>query len=577
MRRVDSGCFVILTLAAAPLWPPAPAAAAIYNVGTAGAGGGCEASTLEAAIALAGATAANDEIRLDSDVLYQPADTISLINWSASTHGTLLVRGGYSSCTDTTADGAHAQIDLMLADPGIRIRTTTAGDAFVTLEKLSLIHSSGRALEVEWHSVVELFDVELAFNDGGGLAMSVGAEVYLDPATTVHHNGPTSSGGGIHCFNTGSVLESEAWVHHNTATDTGGGLEIFGCEAVLGASSRIEANEAGGDGGGIRAGSQALVSLFQGATVIGNEAGGWGGGIAAAGPEVNVLLIGAKVLLNRAGSGGGGLYAADEAYIGASGASCSGDFCPVLLDRNELLPPARNGSAAMAAASGIVQLKQTRVRGNIVPEAEAFGSVLFAATGGELRTESVEVWDNRGANRVFSVASGGSVRAAFTTAARNRYRDDANQLVEAFGLWATGTGSEARIFSSIFHPVAGYFVATGLTTQFDCLITESTFGLPASATETFVLDPGYANLETGDLRVGHGSPAVDFCDTLLYTPTVGGLDGRARGHDVPINPQALPGPWSDVSIQDLGAYEYWELFSDGFASGTMSAWSFAMP
>ncbi|MBP9147012.1 MAG: hypothetical protein KBI44_21250 [Thermoanaerobaculia bacterium] len=58
---------------------------------------------------------------------------------------------------------------------------------------------------------------------------------------------------------------------------------------------------------------------------------------------------------------------------------------------------------------------------------------------------------------------------------------------------------------------------------------------------------------------------------------LGGLDGRARGHDVPINPQALPGPAGAEAVQDLGAYEFRELFADGFASGATSAWSSTAP
>jgi hypothetical protein len=187
------------------------------------------------------------------------------------------------------------------------------------------------------------------------------------------------------------------------------------------------------------------------------------------------------------------------------------------------------------------------------------------------------VWGNHGANRVFQVASGGSVRAAFTTAAWNRYLDAASQPAEAFGLWATGTGSEARIYSSLFHPTAGYFADPGVTGEIDCLITQTTFGLPAWTSNVYVADPGYANLANADLRVRFTSPAVDFCDTTRFTPTGGGLDGRARGRDLLGNPQAQPGPLGGSSVQDLGAYEVWDLFSDGFASHSTSAWSAVLP
>jgi hypothetical protein len=229
----------------------------------------------------------------------------------------------------------------------------------------------------------------------------------------------------------------------------------------------------------------------------------------------------------------------------------------------------------MVTDDAIAQIKQARVIGNVVPEPEGFGSVFYAATGGELRTESVRVFGNLGANRVFQVASGGNLRVAFTTAARNRYLDAEAQPVEAFAIWAGGTGTVAKALSSIFHPTAGYFVEGQVDEQFDCLITETTLGLPGSASFAFVVDPAYNDLVAGDLRMSGNSPAVDFCDTVFFTPTVGGIDGRPRGYDVPGNPQGNPGPGG--GLQDVGAYELGSLFVDGFASGTTGAWSDSVP
>jgi len=556
---------------------PERALAAIYDVGLDGTAGGCEASTLEAAVALAEGTAANDEIRLVSGVAFQPVDTILLDDWNSATQGTLVIRGGYSSCTDTSADGPPAQIDLLLADPGLRIRNWGSGETVVTLQNLELFNSSGVGLEVARHAVVDLLGVVIAFNQGAGLYATVGAEVYLDAASIIQHNGSGTGDGGIVCVNTGTVVESDAWVHHNASAIDGGGIHALGCELVLGSAALVEDNEAAGDGGGIWAASQALVSLFQGARVRDNEAAGYGGGIAASGSATTVLLMGARITGNRSSSGGGGVFATEDAFVGAGGASCGAAFCPTLLEGNQLFAGARNGSAAMAADGAILQLRQTEAIGNAVPEAEAFGSVFYAGAGGELRTESVKVFGNLGASRVFQVASGGSLRVAFTTAARNRYLDGAGQPAEAFGLWATGTGTEARIFSSIFHPTAGYFADGSVTSQIDCVITQTTFGLPAGATETYVVDPGYLALAAGDLRLATASPAVDFCDTFYFTPTIGALDGRPRGYDSAANPQGLPGPGGTPAVQDLGAYELSAIFTDGFESGSAAAWGDAIP
>jgi len=181
-----------------------------------------------------------------------------------------------------------------------------------------------------------------------------------------------------------------------------------------------------------------------------------------------------------------------------------------------------------------------------------------------------------GGDRVFWVA-GGEARVAFTTVARNRYYNDSSVLTEARGVVAGGGGAEVRALSSIFHPTAGFSIGAEATAQFDCLLVGPLAGLPATATETYLMDPDYDDLAIGDLHVGSGSPAVDFWDTLVTAPTVAAFNGRARGHDLFWNPDGTPGPPGATSVQDIGAYEYWELFADDFDTGGWTRWTSTQP
>lgn len=554
-----------------------PAEAAIYNVGPGGAGAGCEASTVEAAVALAAATGVADEIRVVNTQTFNLPAGLHLTDWGPTNHGALILSGGWASCSATTPTINRSTIAYGGASPVIEIDTTGANSSQVTLQTLTLRDSSGRGLFVQGDSTVDLFRVLVQLNDGGGLWVDGGAEVYLDPATSVLDNGPAPQGGGIRCLGAGTVVLVDGTIRYNRSSADGGGIHADGgCEVVVGTAS-VDDNEAlAGDGGGIFAAGGALVSLFR-SSVARNEAGSLGGGLAAVGAGAQVLIAAAQVLDNLSGSAAAGLYVGEGASISVGGSSCSTGFCPTLLSRNELLPGAHNGAAAMAASGGTLVLRQTEVRANEVPDAEPFGSVFYAESGGAIRTESVVVAGNLGADRVFWVTAGGEARVAFTTVARNRYYNNSSVLTEARGVVASGVGTETRALSSIFHPTAGFTIGAEVAAQFDCLLVGSLTGLPATATETYLMDPDYDDLAIGDLHVGSGSPAVDFCDTLVTPPTVAALNGRARGHDLFWNPDGTPGPPGANSVQDIGAYEYWELFADDFETGDSSRWTSTQP
>lgn len=565
------GSALVLALALAM-----PVSAAIINVGPGGAGAGCEAADIPAALAIADNSSAADEIRLVTTQIFTLSAGLHLTDWSA--YGALTISGGWDSCTDGTAGITRSRIRYTGSAPVIEIDTTAGGSSQVTLKTITLEDSAGRGLLVQGNSTVDLLRVLVEGNGGGGLRVEGGASVYLDDATTIQVNGPAAEGGALRCSGTGTGITSAADMRNNQAELGGAIYATTGCEVLLEVGADVRDNVASGvragDGGGVYATGGALVSAFGPVSFSSNSAGGYGGGIAAWGTNSLVILLGVSVDRNDAGVGGAGLYAAEGGRIAVGDSSCAGTVCPTVISLNELLPGSGDGSAAMALDGGVIDITQSHVRSNVVDEDEPNGSVFHAfGVGSAIRTESVAVYDNTGADRVFEAASGGLVRAAFTTVARNRYFNSVGALVEALGIHVSGSASEARSYTSIYHPTAGFYVGPEVSDfQFDCLIVQTSSGLPASASEVYVTNPGYLNL-TGNLRVNDSSPAVDFCDTFYFQPTVADLDGRTRSYDHPLNPAANPGPFGAASIQDAGAYEQRELLSDGFETGNTSRWS----
>jgi predicted outer membrane repeat protein len=554
-----------------------PAPAAIINVGSGGPGAGCEAGDIPAALALADNSSAADEIRLVNTQLFTLSAGLHLTNWSAN--GALTISGGWDSCTDSSAGTNRSRILYTGSSPVIEIDTTAGGSSQVTLQTITIEDSTGPGLLVQGNSTVDLLRVLLENNDGGGLRVEGGASVYLDRFSTIQVNGPVLEGGALRCSGAGTGVTSAAAMRGNRAEFGGGVYAAAGCEVLFEEGAVLMDNVAtgvrAGDGGAVYATGGSLVSAFGPVFFSSNSAGGSGGGIAAWGANTLVLLFGVTVDRNVAGVGGAGLYAAAGAQIAVAGDSCNGVFCPSVLLLNELLPGSGDGSAAMALNGGVIDIAQAYVRSNVVDEDEPHGSVFHAfGVGSAIRTESVVVADNSGADRVFEAASGGLIRAAFTTVARNRYFNSVGALVEALGIHVSGSASEARSYTSIYHPTAGFYVGPEVGDfQFDCLIVQTSSGLPSSASEVYVTNPAYLSLTGSNLRVNDPSPAVDFCDTFYFQPTVVDLDGRTRGYDHPDNPSASPGPIGAASIQDAGAYEIRELLRDGFETGNTSRWS----
>lgn len=551
--------------------------AAIIRVGAVG-DVACDQNDIDLAILQAALNGQDDEIRIARNQTYTN-EYLHLTSFP----DVLLLRGGFDNCADTTANG-RTTLNGRNNQPVVEVDGGTASD--VRLQGLTLVTPAAGTTEVvrvEEAGRLLADDSDFTGGAAGGLTISgVDAEVSLSFTTSVHGNDGLS-GGGIVC-GTGGTLVTAGLVTGNTASFNGGGIfAVESCSITLANGAWVHGNDAGFDGGGIYLASGADLIAAGGAGVglriFDNTAGDQGGGIFAHMPGTTALLNNAHVDENLAEVTGGGLFAFDGATITMDRvAPTSGCVDPVrcsTLSLNELVS-GTNGSAAAAAGGGDVFLNQTFVEGNVIPEAELFGSVLHASgTGSQIKTESVQLFGNTGADAVFESQLSAFVWATFTTAARNRW-DNGGTPTEARGFFLANGGT-GRINSSVFWPTAGQFVGGGGSafTQVDCLVTSTTTGLPAGATFVSVVDPLYENLGTGDLAPRPGSPAVDFCDTFRYAPLHNDLRHATRGHDHATNPNGFPGVTGGV--QDVGAYEQHELFADGFESGDTTRWSSTSP
>ncbi len=554
---------------------------AIINVGV---GTGCEAATLEEAIGLADDTPAHDEIRLLVGTQYEVASTIHLTDWNPSSKGTLTIAGGFQSCTDTTGDGPGPTIVNLGSGPVVEVDTTGANTSTVTLRNVQLALSGVRGLVAEGNSTVHLEDAEVSLNPGGGIAVSSGARVTIDESTPVHNNGPNSLGGGIRCTDAGSLVELAGVVFENEATVGGGVAVEAGCELLLEPSASILENDAV-VGGGLDANTGALVSALEGGVSISrNEATSSGGGISVNGSGTQVFLAGVEIKGNRAGFWGAGIYANGSAFLALSAhdARCPNYFicqtcqgysgCPGILFDNVLTGSAENGAAAVAINGAEVRLSRTLITFNEIEPTSTEGSVLYAEAGDAIiRTESVQISEHVGFRSVFHGRDGGDLRIAMTTVTGNFENLAGGNLSE--GVRVEGAGSNASIYTSIFHPVESYVASGGGTFDaVDCLLTSTSSGLPGNATFVTLADPLFQDPDAENYHLRRGSPAIDYCDDGLFAPTVAGLDGIPRGIDDPHDPNGSPGVGGPFAVQDLGAFELGLVFVDGFESGDTSAW-----
>lgn len=551
---------------------PALLEAAVFTVGSDGA---CNYSTITAAL-FASIAAGNDEIRLARNQTYSNV-TLHLTDWSSATAGSLTLAGGYDNCADATPSGSTT-LTGSLAAPVVKVDTSSQADSLVTLRDLLLTGSGALGVWADGGAQVTLMHVTVQVNSGGGLGAFNGATILADAASSISAN----SNSGVTCLS-GSHVELSATVDNNVATNGAGILAGTGCTLTVHAGGAVTNNDAS-FGGGIHASGGATVIVdgsdqaTQFATqVSGNTATDQGGGIYASGAGTTVTIRNARVRVNQAGLEGGAIWADQGARVivdRVSGRCYDPERCSDLsLNKVTQANQGVDGAVAWIESDADLEIYQTLVEGSSIDASAEWGSVLYAfGVGSTIKAEGLSFWNNQGPDALFTGASNAVINAGFISASGNSY---ANGTLPARPIFLS-TNATGTLNSSIFYPNSPAQAVLGASlTEVDCLILSNTTGLPGSATFISTADPDFVDAANGNLALRSTSPAIDYCDTFLYSPLQSDLDLESRGYDAASIPNGTPGP--NGGTYDLGADELYLFWTDGYETGNTLAWSARLP
>ena len=544
-----------------------PASGAIFYVGS---GASCDTSTLDGAVGAAAFTIGeDDEIRVTSTLSNISRE---LRNFDPTTIGAITIRGGYADCSGTPNASGYGALLGFGSDPVLEIVADGATSKVTLRDMIISRFGVGRGVTVTGGDA-QLFleGTRIEFNDGGGISTNGPVLVDIDRFSEIQNNDSFGEpGGGISC--TGSRIVVAGDIVDNHTTSSGGGIYAdAGCDVVLEGGARFLFNTAGW-GGAVALSSASDLGTGDDTHLAPpllnlNSAVHQGGGIYAI-YSSDVTLQNVVLQANSAGQRGGAIYVDNDSdlilYRGAE--RCPPPACTGLFN-NELTgsPGFREGIAVYAGGGSSVGIFQTQIQGHL--ELDRRGHPLFATDAGTtMNLESVTLYGNH-AQSLLTARDGAAIVAAFMTTASNTYYVAGVPTPSAGGV-ASG-GSTIEIYSSIWTDHGDFSVDATSTIRADCFLTESLEGTSTSS-RSFFLDPMLVNPAAGDLRPEPSSPAVDFCDTSLYTPLVRDLDHQVRGWDVPTKPNYV-GPY------DLGAYERGLLLADGFESGGTAEWSMTVP
>lgn len=554
-------------LALALLFPLPAHAVDIYYVGASAAD--CEATTIAGALALAEATAANDEIRLTRSLVYSGVE-VTLVDRDPAVSGHLTIRGGYDDCLDTTASGRTTLTGDGSGSLLGAVETGAVAQRFeLTLRDLELTGSGGGA--GAWGNVRLLLEGALIQGNSRGVTTALGAEVEIGAGTILRGNVGTL-GGGAYCSKPGTRLIVAGEIRENEVSGYGGGvLATEGCVVELRAGAAIEHNfaEQGGglalaDGAWAEGGGAGVAPV----RIAHNSASLVGGGILLGGPAPRSLLGNVQIESNSA-EFGGGVYVEGAVRLQLERFNfepCANPSRCVTLSHNRTT--AANvgfGSAALVSGGGELLFAQGFIEGN---EGDGVDdAVLVAGVGSTILLDGVQIWDNE-TDALFFALDASQIVAGFVSAAGNNYFDeDSGTLRDSAG--ARASQSSIELYTSILTDHGPFETEYGGTIVGDCLMVDTEEGIVTEATMVGV-DPRFRNAAAGDLHLRPDSPAIDSCDTKVYAPLDIDFDLDARGYDTATRPNLI-GPF------DRGADESPLLFADGFESGNTSAWSSAVP
>lgn len=570
-----------------------PVHAAVYSVGTAP---GCTHATLQEAINAAVANGADPAnlVKLTTGTLAVPNGVV--VHNPATT---LRIVGGYNSCNGVPGDGTRTVLDASGGANGtvVDVRNfATATPRTVLFERLDITGgtgetgigaaSEGGGLELRGSLLVVLqqgarIQGNTAFRAGGVLMQGGPGRVTLsiEEGSRIGDNIADQDGGGVWCFNLGTVILRNGSVDFNRAGRDGGGVWL-GDQCVLeagaphtqtGESVLLASNAAGavepGRGGAVYFASAAAPAATPDVSIIGrpdapivitnNSAtrgvgvlpDGVGGGVLFAGGRGSLrhrVVLRDTVMVGNSSDMPGAAVSIDRAIdleISGSAARCSGGLFNFQLcsfigggDNSALYV---RGFASADGVSPQVRVRRTRFSqnaGTAVIEAETSG-----APTATLRIDS-SVFDANTTRML--VRSTGSYEFRYSTAI-------GNPLQMPFGLIGldppgSATAEVDLSGSILWQPGVPVFspggTGTARATHNGCLLAHDTAGIdsPASVIRS-------APSLGADFTPGPSSPALDVCDEFFLSPALDAY-GLAR-------PQDQPGIANLLGAHDLGAVE----------------------
>ena len=536
-------------------------------------GPGCTYTTIASAVLAAWLTSGDDVIKITADLTNQSP---ILDDFKPSVRGKVTIRGGYTSCDDTSASG-RSVVDGVTSQPVFRVQTSSQSESRVILENLE-IRGGARGAAVTGGGHLTLNNVLVTDNEGGGVAVTDGTLV-TNGSTTIEVNGWSGpivppTGGGIDCF--GGNLDLAGRVENNHA-ELGAGLAMLsGCLGELRPGFVLYANNATSNGGGIYlSGPSVLIGNGNGNAIsIHSNLATRGGGLYATGAGAVVALQDSQVLDNIAELAGGGVYALTGPQISLlRGVGCStGSRCNTL-EGNSLTNEGEG--SAVYAWNAFVQLRQQRVDDHqAVFQSTNQPSLLYVrGNDGELWLENLAIWNNRATELIWAV-DGASVIGGYLSTARNSY----GATVGLASSYVLVTSASASFYSSIFWDHQGFFLGgSSPALANDCLIVSSTTGVPIGSSFISTANPQFLDADGGNLHLPSSSPAVDYCDEFAYPwPGAPDFDGQTRNVDYPTNPNGSPGVGGgryDIGFDEVQTGAPSWIFSDDFESGNVSNWS----
>lgn len=471
----------------------------------------------------------------------------------------LFIEGGFDGDCTLTDSGSPTTLQGLGQASVLTISSDTAVGVF--LSNLVIqggdagggggVHISGDVAAVMTNVVVR--DNQAGI--GGGIWVEgSSASLLLGTGSRVEGNTALGSGGGVACSGDATVdIQPGTAITGNWATE-GGGLNTFDCYANLTASGAgqvlIGENQATMRGGGIHAGGFSWIDGEGGRLTqlaIYDNTAESGGGVSVEGGNAVVHLTRAAITGNRADFGGG-VFVDGAAFFfhEPESGDCAFDSCNYLLG-NGSFPDVTLGGA-FHAFDGYLSLRSTLIQGNNgqqpIGRLELDSDVLLE--GGTVTGN-----DSVAGFRGFFVGADSDLTLRGVTFAD---QTGMSLLLGGSGTVDADSMIAAGVPSDLFDPQ--------LTWDLDCAVL--TDGLPGGpypwvSNVMVIADPGFVDRVGGDLHLQASSPAVDLCAGIAVSGV--DTDGESR-------PQG--------AVWDAGGDETeTPIFTDGFESGDLSAWTSA--